>query len=130
MKHTVLLATLIVAAACGIALAEDEAAPDVMVKEYRVRADNWSFIPDKISVQQGTKVVLKIRSYDAPHRFDLKAYGLKVPLPQDETTTVEFLADKVGKFKWRCGRPCGDGCPKMRGTLFVVEAPPAAGDAG
>jgi len=49
----------------------------------------------------------------------MKGYGLKIPLPQDETTVIEFLADKVGTFKWKCGRPCGNGCPKMTGKLIV-----------
>ena len=69
----------------------------------------------------GTKVVLRIKGYDAPHRFDLKAYGLKVAVPQDKTTTIEFVADQPGTFKWKCGRPCGDGCAKMTGKLTVIE---------
>jgi heme/copper-type cytochrome/quinol oxidase subunit 2 len=73
-------------------------------------------------VPKGTKLVLQIRSYDATHRFDLKKpYNLKVLLPQGKTTTVEFVADTVGTFKWKCGRPCGDGCPKMTGKLTVYE---------
>ena len=46
---------------------------------------------------------------------------LKVTLPQDQTTTVEFLVDKVGEFRWKCGRPCGNSCPKMNGKLIVTE---------
>ena len=48
-----------------------------------------------------------------------KPYNLKVLIPQGETTVVEFDAKHVGTFKWKCGRPCGDGCPKMRGKLIV-----------
>jgi cytochrome c oxidase subunit 2 len=96
-------------------------------KVVKMDAENWEFIPSEITVHQGERVVLKIHSIHSPHRFDLKEYGLKVPLPQDETTTIEFVADKPGTFVFRCGRPCGDGCPRMRGKLIVLAVPPAAG---
>ena len=56
---------------------------------------------------------------DAPHTFVLKAYKLKVKLPQDETVRIEFVADKKGEFRWKNDRPCGDGWTKMTGTLIV-----------
>jgi heme/copper-type cytochrome/quinol oxidase subunit 2 len=109
------------------ATAQDDPPPEGAPVEPRVikmDAENWKWVPNQIRVKQGNRVVLDITSRDAPHRFDLKAYGLKVPLPQDQTTRVEFVADKAGEFRWRCGRPCGDGCPKMTGTLtvFPVQA--------
>jgi heme/copper-type cytochrome/quinol oxidase subunit 2 len=97
------------------------------VKEIRMYAENWKWTPDVIRVEQGTHVQIVIENIDATHRFDLKEYKLKVVLPQDKTTTVEFVASEVGEFRWRCGRPCGDGCPKMTGTL-IVTAPEAAGE--
>ena len=99
---------------------EEEALP---TKVIHLDVEEWKWTPNRIRVHQGTKVVLKIHSYDATHRFDLKAYRLKVNLPQSKTTRVEFVADKAGTFTWRCGRPCGDGCPKLRGKLTVVERP-------
>jgi len=106
----------------GGSAAQEPAAPDERpVKEIRMVAQNWSWAPAVIRVKRGTKVVIHFESYDASHSFVLKAYKLKVPLPQGRTAEVEFVADEVGEFDWRCGRPCGDGCPKMRGTLIVEE---------
>ena len=96
--------------------------PDRDVKEFKVLARNWSFSPDRIQVEQGTKVVIHVESHDAPHSFVLKAFGVKVMLPQDKTTDVVFVADKPGTFRWYCGRPCGNGCPKMTGELTVAPA--------
>jgi len=116
-----LLALLLVA---GGAVADDaESAPPVRTKVIKIDAENWEFIPRVITVHEGTKVILKIRSFHSPHRFDLKSYGLKVPLPQDKTTTIEFVADKPGTHVFKCGRPCGDGCAKMRGKLIVLAVP-------
>jgi len=91
------------------------------VKHIKMTAQNWKWTPETIRVKQGTRVIIEFQSWDASHSFELKAYGIKVPLPQDKIGHTEFVADKVGKFKWRCGRPCGNGCPKMVGKLIVEE---------
>lgn len=106
------------------AVGEKAAAPEEGEAELKVIhmvAENWKFTPDEIRVKKGTVLRLEIQSYGAPHSFVLKPYRIKEPLPQNKKTTVEFVADKPGKFKWRCGRPCGDGCAKMTGKLVVTE---------
>jgi heme/copper-type cytochrome/quinol oxidase subunit 2 len=120
---TVLLIGSMLLLAGGVATAQDEgegAEQDIPTKHIKMDAENWQWIPNKIRVVEGTKVIIDIKNVDAPHRFDLKAYRLKVKLPQDKTTRVEFVADKPGEFMFYCGRPCGDGCPKMAGKLYVV----------
>ena len=105
--------------------------PDVPVKEFKVLARSWSFTPDRITVEEGTRVILNVESHDAPHSFVLKAFRVRVRLPQDKTTAVEFVAGKPGTFRWYCGRPCGNGCPKMSGELTVlprVEEPESGDD--
>jgi heme/copper-type cytochrome/quinol oxidase subunit 2 len=125
----VALTFAIALASTGGLRAQDEG-EGAEVRRFRMDVENWQWIPDQIVVPLGAKVVIEIRSYHATHRFDLKDYGLRVVLPQDQTTTVEFVANKAGTFKWRCGRPCGDGCPRMTGTLVVstaeADATPAA----
>ena len=103
------------------AAAEGADVPTVPVKKIKLYVENWKFIPNVIRVKQGTKVVIDFVSRDASHSFVLKGYKLKVPLPEGKTGKVEFVADKVGTFGWRCGRPCGNGCPKMTGKLIVEE---------
>ena len=71
------------------------------------------------TVQAATEAYF--HSEDASHGFELKAYKIKVNLPQDKRGHVEFVADKVGTFRWRCSRPCGNGCAKMLGRLVVME---------
>ena len=120
------LAGLLVAFAHGAAGAQQTDPPDAErdeapTKVIKMYAENWKWTPKVIRVQQGTRVVLKFESYDAPHSFVMKGYGLKIPLPQDSKKEVEFVADKPGTFRWKCGRPCGNGCPKMTGKLIVAE---------
>ena len=97
------------------------AAAEAAVKKVKMYARNWKWTPAEIRVKKGTRVIIDFFSEDANHGFELKAYKIKVSLPQDKRGQVEFIADKVGTFRWRCSRPCGNGCPKMTGKLIVME---------
>ena len=126
------LLALAALAATGLAAQEDAPAPpapagdatvrEAPVKQIKMYAENWKWSPALIRVPQGTRVKIRFESRDASHAFVLKDYGIKVPLPQDTTAEVEFVADRAGEFKWVCGRPCGKGCSKMVGKL-IVEPP-------
>jgi heme/copper-type cytochrome/quinol oxidase subunit 2 len=104
--------------------AESEPAPEIPVKQIKMRAENWKWTPHVIRVELGTRLEIDVKSYDASHSFVLKDYGIKVALPEDSQKRIEFIADKPGEFKWKCGRPCGDGCAKMRGKLIVEQIDP------
>ncbi len=91
------------------------------VRTFQVYADNWYWQPDEIRVRKGDHVVLRLKSFRASRSFLLKGYKLDVLLPQDKEVRVEFDADRAGTFPFRCGRPCGDGCAKLRGKLIVEE---------
>ncbi len=89
------------------------------VRRVKVYAEDWKFSPREIHVPVGTRVHLDFETHDSSHSFEIKELGIKIPLPQDKPVSYEFVADKKGEYKWFCGRPCGDGCPKMMGKLFV-----------
>jgi heme/copper-type cytochrome/quinol oxidase subunit 2 len=101
--------------------AETAVEEEIPVKKVKMYARNWKWTPDEIRVKQGTRVIIDFISEDASHGFELKGYKIKVNLPQDKRGHVEFVADKVGTFRWRCSRPCGNGCAKMTGKLIVME---------
>jgi heme/copper-type cytochrome/quinol oxidase subunit 2 len=90
-----------------------------VVRTFKVYADNWNWMPDTMRVKQGDHVVLKLYAYRASRSFVLKAYKLDVHMPQDQEVTAEFDATTKGEFPYKCGRPCGNGCAKLRGTLIV-----------
>lgn len=107
------------AAAAGTEAEGEPDKPDAPPRLIKMWAENWKWTPKVIRVPQGTRLRIEVESFDAPHSFVLKPYGLKVPLPEGKKTEIEFIADRKGTFRWRCGRPCGDGCPKMTGKLIV-----------
>ena len=96
-----------------------EDAEELPQKTIKMIASNWRWQPDVIRVAVGTRVRIEFQSFDASHSFVLKGFGVKEPLPQGKPGLVEFVADKPGEFRWRCGRPCGNGCAKMGGKLIV-----------
>ena len=89
------------------------------VREFNLFVKEWSWEPSTLRVAKGSHVVLHIESLDALRSFVIKDYGVKAPLPENERVTVEFDADREGTFEFKCGRPCGNGCAKLRGTLTV-----------
>ena len=96
-------------------------APERSMKYVNLFVEEWRWTPDTIRVKKGQHVVLQIESMEGKHAFYLKDYNLDIPLEEGHRVKVEFDADKVGKFPWKCSRPCGDGCAKLRGTLVVEE---------
>ena len=61
-------------------------------------------------MNKGDKVVLKIKSEDTTHGIEISNFGQKRQLiEKDKVTTVEFVADKVGIFEYRCKKFCGFG---------------------
>jgi len=97
------------------------AGEEAPVKKIKMYGRNWNWTPNEIRVKQGTRVIIDFFSEDASHAFELKAYKIKVNLPEDKRGHVEFIANKTGTFRWRCSRPCGNGCAKMTGKLIVME---------
>lgn len=94
-------------------------APNTEVKEFNLKAQQWFFQPSTITVNQGDRVKLNIQSLDVPHGIAIPALGIEQVLPPNQTTTVEFVASKVGTFPFSCSILCGTGHGGMSGTLVV-----------
>lgn len=89
-------------------------------------AGGWD--PEYITVNKGDTVQLRITGHDVVHGFAIGGLGIDVgPIIPGEVATVEFVADKVGRFTYYCNVWCDPYHYRMRGTLEVVD--PAAPDA-
>ncbi|MAG20347.1 cytochrome C oxidase subunit II [archaeon] len=97
--------------------------PDVKdtqeVKEFVMTAKQFDFVPGRITVNKGDRVRLKITSVDVKHGFSLSEFGINRDLEVDKQEVIEFVADKVGEFKFRCSVFCGSGHGGMEGVLIV-----------
>ncbi len=84
-------------------------------------AGGWS--RERIVVNQGERVRLRIRSEDVVHGFAIGRLGVDAgPIEPGKVTTVEFLADRVGEFTFYCTMWCDPNHARMRGTVEVRGA--------
>ncbi len=64
------------------------------------------FNPDRIEVNQGDLVRLKITVTSGRHDFRIDEYNIFVDTENiGEEYVVEFVADQAGEFEFYCGRP-------------------------
>ncbi len=105
-----------------------------------ITAKKYGYSPARIKVNQGDRVVLRPTSTDVTHGFLLDGYDLDAVIKQqgmaylkytwtddegnqytdwDKVREIEFVADKSGKFTFRCNQTCGNLHPFMTGELVV-----------
>ena len=87
--------------------------------DIALTADQFSFDPPVLRVNQGDRVRLTLHAADVVHGFYLDAYGLNTRVEPGLSQQVEFVADQAGKFRYRCLVSCGDLHPFMIGELVV-----------
>lgn len=89
-------------------------------KVFAMTASRYQFEPALIEVEEGDRVVLKLRSVDGPHGIAIKGVKAKASIPEDgSVVTLEFVATKAGRFNFTCNEYCGPGHSRMTGSLVV-----------
>ncbi len=86
--------------------------------------NGWNYgditAPSEVKVKQGEKVTLRIVSFDVLHGFRLTDYGIESKqIHSGKVTEITFVADKVGRFPFKCTIVCGVGHNDMVGELIV-----------
>lgn len=87
--------------------------------EITMTADQFSYDPPVLRVNRGDRVRLTLQASDVVHGFYLDGYGLETRVEPGITEEIEFVADKTGKFRYRCSVSCGTLHPFMIGELVV-----------
>ena len=133
-KTLIIVAIVLVAVFAGIYLysnnnGDDNLSGDVTqdispktssgVKEFTMIASRWKFEPNKITVNQGDLVRLKIISTDVAHGIAIPDYKINEYLSPGQTVNIEFVADRKGTFPFACSVSCGVGHSGMGGKLIV-----------
>jgi cytochrome c oxidase subunit 2 len=91
------------------------------VKTIDVVASQFKFEPATISVAEGDRVRLRLRSADRAHGIGIKAFRVKALIPRmGEVVSVEFVADRAGAFDITCSEYCGNRHSAMKGRLIVL----------
>lgn len=125
-----------VAVGGGLGLILSPTAPPPQEREITIRARQYAYEPERIRVNKGDIVRLRLVSEDVTHGFYLEAHDidaeiqplnskvtLKRPSRPDESREVEeivFTANREGKFRYRCSHTCGFMHPFMLGEMVVA----------
>ena len=104
----------------GVAAAAGPGQNGAVVTVIELKATKYKFTPDTVDIPVGTTVQFKITAVDHEHGFEIA--GVKdscVQIPQGETKTVEYKAEKAGKISFKCCHVCGIGHAGMHGSMTV-----------
>lgn len=121
------------AAACMLAFGRTDAPQE---RHITIRARQYAYDPPVIRVNRGDRLVLDLVALDVVHGFYFEGYDLdaevspqtrkfKVRHPSlkddwQEQEELVIVADKPGKFRFRCSHTCGALHPFMNGELIVA----------
>jgi polyferredoxin len=121
-RPTPILAALVVA--CTLTSCSDsEKYSGELVGNQRtidVQVKRFGYDPGIITVRRGETVVIKLTSADVTHGFYLFDYGIRASVDPGEIRVIGFVADKPGRFSFRCSVTCGWMHPYEYGYLRVL----------
>lgn len=88
-------------------------------REVTIKAEQYAFDPSIVQVNRGDRVILTVQAWDVVHGLYLDDYGIDVRVEPGVSERIEFVADRSGKFRFRCSVACGTLHPFMIGELVV-----------
>ncbi len=100
-----------------------------------ITAHKYAYDPPILQVNRGDRVHIRLVSKDVTHGFYLEGYDVDAKVrphnptfwmrrPSEkkdfqEVEEISFVADRTGKFHYRCSITCGYMHPFMQGELIV-----------
>jgi heme/copper-type cytochrome/quinol oxidase subunit 2 len=88
-------------------------------RTFRVEARQFAYSPSELRVNPGDTVTIELVSTDVVHGLYIDGYGISVEADPGQTTTVTFVADQPGSFRFRCNITCGAMHPFMIGKFTI-----------
>lgn len=88
-------------------------------REITLDARMFAFEPGRLRVNQGDRVTVILHSTDVVHGLYIDGYGIDITAEPGRPARASFVADKLGKFRYRCSVSCGAMHPFMIGELIV-----------
>ncbi|MBI2437528.1 MAG: cupredoxin domain-containing protein [Lentisphaerae bacterium] len=88
-------------------------------KFIELKARKFSYTPSIIKVNKGDNVRIRLLSEDVHHGLYLDGYDIQTSALPGREGQLKFVADKPGRFSFRCSVTCGALHPYMIGYLYV-----------
>lgn len=98
----------------------NQISPQSQVKEFTITGQNFSFTPNKITVNKGDTVKITFKNNEGMHDFVIDQFNVRTNLVKaGGQQTIQFIADTAGVFEFYCSvgshRQMG-----MKGSLEVM----------
>ena len=90
-------------------------------RTFQLDAHQFAYSPSELYVNPGDAVTIQLVSTDVVHGLYIDGYDISVEADPGQTSTLTFLANKPGSFRFRCNVTCGAMHPFMIGKLTVGE---------
>ncbi len=102
-----------------------------------ITASKYAYDPPVLEVNRGDRIRIRLVATDVTHGFYLEGYDLDAKVrPENDTfwmrrpsegheteykevQEISFIANRTGKFRYRCSITCGYMHPFMQGELIV-----------
>ncbi len=101
-----------------------KAAEPPAVRELTIHAMAFQFDPSTFSVNEGDRVKITLVADDVSHGMYIDGYDVNIVARPKENAKTEFVANKVGNFRYRCSETCGAMHPFMIGEMTVAPNSP------
>jgi heme/copper-type cytochrome/quinol oxidase subunit 2 len=88
-------------------------------RHIQMNARMFAFEPGVLRVNRGDTVVLTVEAEDVVHGLYVDGYDVNLQVEPGQSGQVRFVADRPGKFRFRCSVSCGNLHPFMIGELIV-----------
>lgn len=132
-QKLILLAIVIMGCSIGIGIGWKSTVPEK--KNITVTARRYAFTPPVIRVDYGDTLNIQLVSMDVVHGFYLEGYDVDARVTANkpyfkfrhpsigddwkEVKSFTVIANRRGKFRYRCSQTCGTLHPFMQGELIV-----------
>ncbi len=109
--------------------------PPPQERSFTITARKYGYDPPILRVNRGDRVHVRLVAQDVTHGFYLEGYDLDARVrPEDpsfwmrrpsqgekyeQVEEITFVANRSGKFRYRCSTTCGYMHPFMQGELIV-----------
>jgi heme/copper-type cytochrome/quinol oxidase subunit 2 len=100
-----------------------------------ITAHKYAYDPPVLKVNKGDRIHISLAASDVTHGFFLEGYDVDAQIPPGDfnfrlrhpsqsheyaqTDEVVVVANRTGKFRYRCSNTCGYMHPFMQGELIV-----------
>ncbi len=89
--------------------------------EAYILAQVWAFLPNKITVPEGSSITFYVTSKDVQHGFIIADTNINMMIIPGQVSTLTATFDKAGEYNFVCNEYCGVGHQTMFGTIVVEE---------